>query len=55
MKRRSRPGESVFEHPDAVPLTPAHKDELERRWRAFEQNPDEGDSWDDVKRSLLSE
>ena len=47
--------ESVFEHPEAVPLTQAQKDELERRWRAFEQNPDEGELWDDVKRSLLSE
>ena len=47
--------ESVFEHPDAVPLTQAQKDELERRWRAFEQNPDEGEPWDNVKRSLLSE
>jgi putative addiction module component (TIGR02574 family) len=47
--------ESVFEHPDAVPLTQTQKLELERRWRAFEQNPDEGEPWDDVKRSLLSE
>lgn len=47
--------ESVFERPEAVPLTKAQKDELERRWRAFEQNPDEGEPWDDVKKSLLSE
>ena len=47
--------DSVFEHPEAVPLTKAQKDELERRWRAFEQTPDEGEPWDDVKRSLLSE
>jgi putative addiction module component (TIGR02574 family) len=47
--------ESVFEHPEAVPLTQAQKDELERRWQAFQQNPDEGEPWDDVKRSLLSE
>ena len=47
--------ESVFEHPEALPLTQTQKDELERRWRAFEQNPDEGEPWDDVKRSLLSE
>lgn len=47
--------ESVLEHPEAIPLTQAQKDELERRWRAFEQNPDEGEPWDDVKRSLLSE
>ena len=47
--------ESVFEHPESVPLTRAQKDELERRWRAFQQNPDEGEPWDDVKRSLLDE
>ena len=47
--------ESVFEHPEGVMLTDAQKEELERRWRAFEQNPDEGEPWEDVKRSLLSE
>ena len=47
--------ESVFEHPEGVVLTNAQKEELERRWRAFEQNPDEGEPWEDVKRSLLSE
>jgi putative addiction module component (TIGR02574 family) len=47
--------ESVYEHPETVLLTRSQKDELERRWRAFEQNPDEGESWDDVKRSLLDE
>jgi putative addiction module component (TIGR02574 family) len=47
--------ESVFEHPETLPLTQAQTDELERRWRAFEQNPNEGEPWEDVKRSLLSE
>jgi len=47
--------ESVFEDPEAVPLTKAQKQELERRWRAFEQTPDEGEPWEDVKKSLLSE
>lgn len=47
--------ESVFAHPEAVLLTEAQRVELERRWRAFEQDPDEGEPWDDVKRSLLSE
>jgi putative addiction module component (TIGR02574 family) len=47
--------ESVFEHPERVVLTDAQREELERRWHAFEQNPDEGESWEDVKRSLLSE
>jgi putative addiction module component (TIGR02574 family) len=47
--------ESVFQHPDGIMLTNAQKEELERRWQAFEQNPDEGEPWEDVKRSLLSE
>lgn len=47
--------ESVHEHPEAVRLTAAQKDELERRWLDFEQNPDEGEPWDDVKKSLLEE
>ena len=47
--------ESVVDHPDALPLTPAQRDELERRWLAFEQRPDEGEPWEDVKKSLLDE
>lgn len=38
----------------AISLTRAQRDELERRWQAFQQNPDEGESWEDVKRSLLT-
>lgn len=37
-------------HPDR-----AQKGELERRWLAFQKNPDEGEPWDDVKQSLLDE
>jgi putative addiction module component (TIGR02574 family) len=47
--------ESVFEHPEAVLLTPLQREELERRWLAFEKSPDEGEPWEDVKSSLLSE
>ena len=47
--------ESVVDDPEAVVLTQPQKEELERRWRAFEQNPDEGERWEDVKKSLLSE
>jgi len=47
--------ESVFDHPEGVLLTTPQKEELERRWIAFEQNPDEGEPWEDVKRSLLDE
>ena len=47
--------ESVVDHPEALTITPAQRDELERRWRAFEQHPDEGEPWEDVKKSLLDE
>jgi len=47
--------ESVLEHPEDLPLTDAHKEELERRWRALEANPGEGEPWEALKKSLLSE
>jgi len=47
--------ESVFDSPQNIPLTATQRDELERRWRAFEADPDEGESWEDVKKQLLRE
>lgn len=47
--------ESVVEHPESLPVTAAQRDELERRWRAFEKDPDAGEPWEDVKKSLLEE
>ena len=47
--------ESVHEHPDTLPLTAAQKAELERRWTAFQQAPEAGDMWEEVRDSLLRE
>lgn len=47
--------ESVVEHPERVDLTDAQRAELESRWRAYETSPDEGELWEDVKRSFLNE
>jgi len=47
--------ESVLEHPEDLPLTESQRAELDRRWRAFETNPDEGESWEALKKSLLNE
>lgn len=47
--------ESIAARPESVPLTAAQKEELERRWQDFQDNPDEGEPWDDVKKSLLNE
>lgn len=47
--------ESVHEHPEGVPLTDAQKEDLERRWIAFQADPDEGAPWEEVRASLLRE
>jgi putative addiction module component (TIGR02574 family) len=47
--------ESMLEHPNDVEITAAQREELERRWVDLQQNPDEGESWNDVKKSLLNE
>lgn len=47
--------ESVHAHPAGVPLTDAQKEELERRWIAFQADPDEGTPWEEVRAALLKE
>lgn len=47
--------ESIVARPESVPLTVAQSEELERRWKDLQDNPDEGEPWDDVKKSLLKE
>jgi putative addiction module component (TIGR02574 family) len=47
--------ESMVAKPETVPITSAQREELERRWIAFQENPDEGETWDEVKTSLRRE
>jgi putative addiction module component (TIGR02574 family) len=47
--------ESVVDSPELVEMTAAQRDELERRWVDFQRNPDDGESWADVKKSLRDE
>ncbi len=47
--------ESMLEHPEDVAITAAQREELDRRWMDLQQNPDEGESWEDVKKSLQNE
>ena len=35
--------------PDALPLTQAQMDELDRRFADYEANPDEGVPWEEVR------
>ncbi len=44
--------ESIAETPEAVPMTPAQREELERRLADYEADPKAGSSWEEVKARL---
>jgi putative addiction module component (TIGR02574 family) len=44
--------DSVAAFPEAIPLTDAQKEELDRRLQAYDKNPNEGISWDELKDKL---
>jgi putative addiction module component (TIGR02574 family) len=46
--------DSVVAVPEALPLTPAQKKELDRRLAAYRQNPDAGSPWAEVKTRMLA-
>jgi putative addiction module component (TIGR02574 family) len=41
--------DSIADSPEAIALTDEQKAELDRRLEAFENNPGEGSSWDEVR------
>ena len=47
--------DSVAASPDNVPLTDAQREELDRRLDEYHRNPNEGTSWESLKRSLRGE
>jgi putative addiction module component (TIGR02574 family) len=44
--------DSIAAVPDALPLTDAERQELDRRLKLHAQNPDEGIPWDELKDKL---
>lgn len=44
--------DSVAAFPEAIPLTDAQREELDRRLQAYGKNPNEGVSWDELKDKL---
>ncbi len=46
--------ESVAECPEALELTAAQKQELDRRLAAYERDPDAGVPWAELKQRLLA-
>jgi len=45
--------DSVHSQAKSLPLTDAQKEELDRRWKAFEAGEMPASSWFEVKRQLL--
>lgn len=45
--------DSIAAFPEAVELTEEQRQELDRRLQSFSQNPQEGISWQELKRNLL--
>ncbi|HYI08617.1 MAG TPA: addiction module protein [Thermoanaerobaculia bacterium] len=45
----------VAEYPYPGEISAAQCRELDRRWEKFKEDPDQGEPWEDVEKSLLSE
>lgn len=43
----------IAAEPDNVPLSPAHRSELDRRLEALEKNPESGRPWAEVRDEIL--
>lgn len=46
--------DSIAEHPDALPLSDAEREELDRRWADYLKNPAAGASWSEVKPRIIA-
>lgn len=46
--------DSIAARPEEVPVTPAQREELDRRVQAFQQNPTRGVSWEQVKAKMVN-
>jgi len=45
--------DSIADKPEAVKLTDAQREELDRRLDAYQRNPQAGSTWDAVKSRIL--
>ena len=44
--------DSIAANPESIPLTDAERHELDRRLESYARNPEEGVSWDDLKKQV---
>jgi len=46
--------DSITEHPEAISLGDAEREELDRRFADYLRNPDAGSPWSEVKARIVS-
>lgn len=46
--------DSIVAVPQPIPLTPAQREELERRLEDYRLHPDDGSPWDEVRSRILA-
>jgi putative addiction module component (TIGR02574 family) len=46
--------DSIAEHPDALPLSDAEREELDRRWAEYVKDPTAGAPWAEVKARITA-
>jgi putative addiction module component (TIGR02574 family) len=44
--------DSILEHQEELPLSPAQQQELDRRLENYKRNPTRGSNWEEVKKRL---
>lgn len=54
MELLQRLRENLRNDPQLLPLSPAHQQILDERLADFEQNPEEGSSWEEVEARVRS-
>jgi putative addiction module component (TIGR02574 family) len=42
------------DHPHPMPMPKWHEEELDRRLKAFEENPGAGEPWEEVRKRLMA-
>jgi putative addiction module component (TIGR02574 family) len=46
--------DSIAKVPESVPLTPAQREELDRRLEDYHRNPRDGSPWEEVRSRVLA-
>lgn len=47
--------DSIAEAPELLPVTGPQRDELDRRLAAYEEDPEAGSTWSDVKARIIGQ